>query len=251
MLIAYVDESGEPGKDSLTYSLGCVFLNDKDWAKSFEELIAFRRRIRDKYSVPTTAEIKANYLIRKGGKLKKLNLEPNDRKMIYRAHFDVLDKLNCIKAFAVVVHKSPLYSNKELVEEAWVTLIQRLEATSRHNSYEPVLIIHDHGDDTMIRRIARWSRRRLSAGSVSGSNQLSHPFVQLVDDPMPKASDQSLFIQLADLVAYAAFRNLYTPGKSISNVVDQDMWHSLGNAVFTAANGLKPTTTSGIVERRR
>lgn len=251
MLIAYVDESGEPGKDSLTYTLGCVFLSDRDWARSFDELISFRRRLRDKYSVPTTAEIKANFLIRKGGKLKDLKLNPNDRKMIYRAHFDVMQNLGCINAFAVVVHKGPNYSNKELVEEAWVTLIQRLEATSRLNSYEPVLIIHDHGDDTMIRRIARWSRRRLTAGSVSGRNQLSHPFVQLIDDPMPKASDQSLFIQMADLVAYAAFRNLYVPGRSISNVVDQNMWHTMGSAIFVKANGLKPTTTPGIVERSR
>jgi hypothetical protein len=81
--------------------------------------------------------------------------------------------------------------------------------------------------------------------------QLSHPFVQLVDDPMPKDSDQSLFIQLADLVAYAAFRNLYPPSNSVGKVVDQNMWNNLGSAIFAKANGRKVITTAGIVERRR
>lgn len=249
MIIAYVDESGDTGPGSLTYTLGCVFIEAKDWPNVFDELIQFRRRLKEKYGVPSTAEIKADYLIRSSGPLGKLNLIPNDRKMIYRSHLKLLAELEVVKAFAVVVHKKNTSNPKQIFDEAWITLLQRLERTSRDRSHEPVMILHDNGENLAIRRLARWSRRRLSAGSIDGKQYFSNPFFQLIDDPIPKNSSQSVFIQLADLVGYAAFRNLYVPGKNVANVVDVDTWKFLGPAVFTKVNFRKTLTTPGIVER--
>jgi len=83
---------------------------------------------------------------------------------------------------------------------------------------------------------------------MTGSDRFQVPFITLIDDPVPKSSHESYFLQLADLVAYAAFRRIYPPSSSISNVVDQKMWANMGRAIFTAANGNKVITAPGIVE---
>ena len=74
------------------------------------------------------------------------------------------------------------------------------------------------------------------------------PFTQLIDDPFPKASDESYFLQLADLVAHGAWRHLYAPSPKVAQVVPQSTWSSLGPAVLSAVTSQKVITTPGIVE---
>lgn len=65
MLIAYVDESGDPGvAGSRTYVLACVLVDAADWPDAFDKLIRFRRWIRERFGLPVRAEVKANFLIR-------------------------------------------------------------------------------------------------------------------------------------------------------------------------------------------
>jgi hypothetical protein len=57
-----------------------------------------------------------------------------------------------------------------------------------------------------IRKIARKTRRAGSGGSAFGTGSLRRPARLLIEDPMPKNSTHSYFLQHADLAAYAAFR---------------------------------------------
>ena len=252
MLIAYIDESGDTGNDlvrsSKTFTLGCVLVEADSWNDSFDALINFRRRLKLTYSIPVRAELKANYLIRNAGTLSNSGLSPSQRHLIYRAHLKQLSQDQHVKAFGVVVHKSMYYFGKDVFDLAWITLFQRLERTSHSRGGIPVLIIHDEGENPAIRKLARWSRRRLSAGSLRGSNSLSVPFTRLIDDPVPKASHESYFLQMADLVAYAAFRRIYVPSKSVGGVVNQNMWENLGQGIFAPANQNRVVTAPGIVE---
>lgn len=253
MLIAYVDESGDTGPDlaksTSTYTLGCVLIDAVDWRQSFNDVISLRRRIKLRYGIPMRAEIKSNYLIRSSGDLKNLGLNPNDRQMVFRSHLNQMAKCGTLRAFGVVIHKTGLASKNEVFDEAWITLLQRLERTSHAQRDEPVLLIHDNGENEAVRKIARRSRRLLTAGSMRKVGYFSVPFHQLIDDPVARSSDQSYFLQLADLVAYAAFRNLYPPSENIGKVVNQAMWNNLGSAIFTQANQNRVQNTPGIVER--
>lgn len=255
MLIAYVDESGDtgnsPNRSSLTYTLGCVLIDAKDWNQAFDDLIAMRRRLRNRFQIPMRAEIKANYLVRGSGALKAVNLSPAERSLVYRAHFNEMGVNGTMQAFGIVVHKSMQYSGKDVLDAAWMPLLQRLERASFHNVQSPVLIIHDEGENLSIKKLARRSRRHLSAGSVTGAGSQLHPFRNLVDDPFPKASHESYFLQLADLVAYAAFRSLYPPSPGIAQVVPQVMWNNLAGVVRTQVNSLRPRAVPGIVVVRK
>jgi hypothetical protein len=83
-----------------------------------------------------------------------------------------------------------------------------------------------------VRKAARKSRRAGTAGSEFGTGILHVPFKGLLDDPVPRDSRQSYFLQLADLAAYAAFRRLYPPPERPRQIVPQEMWDELRDARF-------------------
>lgn len=251
VLMAYVDESGDTGVvagSSHTYTLGCVLIDVDLWPEAFDQLLDFRRRLRDSFGLPMRAEVKANYLLRNSGTFRGLNLSPSQRQLIYRAHLRVLTDLPA-RAFAVTVDKrGKAHSSDHVFDLAWEGLMQRLERTSTKEKVT-FMISHDEGENDAVRRWVRRSRRYLTAGSAFGTGSFTNPARRLVDDPIPRRSDQSYMIQLADLVAYAAFRSVVPPGNSIAAVCPQRMWSEIGSATHTAVSGLRPRAAPGIVLR--
>lgn len=252
MLVAYIDESGNTGDPntggSLTFTLGCVLVDADGWPDSFNELLAFRRRVRDKFGVHMRAEIKANYLLRNSGDMRPYNLAPAARQLIYRAHLRVLHDLQA-RAFAVLVDKRAHYTSPGGVFDlAWEGLLQRLERTS-HYENASFMVFHDEGENDAVRSWVRRSRRHLTAGNAFGGGGSTNPARLLIDDPVPRQSKHSYFIQLADLVAYAAFRSFVPPGEQIARVCPQPMWTEIGAATHTAVNRMKPRAAPGIVVR--
>jgi Protein of unknown function (DUF3800) len=252
MLLAYVDESGNTGDissgGSLTYTLGCVLVDADLWPSAFDEMLMFRRRLRDSFGLPMRAEVKASYLLRNTGDLRPLGLGPGARRIIYRAHMRVLEMLPA-RAFAIVVDKRPGQRPPAgYFDLAWEGLLQRLERTSTLEK-ATFLVMHDEGEDDAIRRWVRRARRYLTAGSAYGVGSLASPAKLLVDDPVPRRSKQSYFIQMADLVAYAAFRAVVAPGSALAQVCPQIMWDEIGPATHTAVAKLVPRARPGIVLR--
>lgn len=235
MLIAYIDESGDRGyRGSRTFSLGCVMVDDRQWPVAFDSFIAYRRFLRTRFGVPVTAEIKANYLVR--GKKALAGLGDRQRHDIFRGHLRLAAKIGA-QAFAVLIDKRKI-SNQTLNphDTAWEFLFQRLEREST-SSGEKVLVVHDEGSAGAVRKLARKSRRAGRAGSAFGTGSLSVPFAGLIDDPVPRDSSNSYFIQLADLVAYAAYRAT-TPSPHPQSVCPQSMWDELGSGIYAKANSL-------------
>ncbi len=237
MYVAYVDESGDDGTkrgSSLTYALGCVVVESPDLASVFDNFIMFRRYVAASFGVPVRAEIKANYLLRNGGPLRASPLSERARFKLYRAHMRIQDKLG-MKAFAVVIDKGEaanrIGGRRAASDIAWEFLLQRLERSFRRSE---VLVIHDEGDPLTIRKRARKARRAGIAGSAFGAGILKVPFRNLLDDPVPRDSKQSYFLQLADLNAYAAFRRLHPPPPARGKVVPARMWDYLEAAHMTA-----------------
>lgn len=234
MVVAYVDESGDDGeKGSKSYALGCVLVESSQWQSTFDQLIAFRRFVRSRFDIPVRAELKANYLLQNGGPLRQNPLSEEARFKLYRSHMRIQSKLG-IKTFAVVVDKEEAFDkfdqDRAVSDIAWEYLLQRLERSFRSTE---VLLFHDEGDANTIRKRARKARRAGSAGSAFGTGQLQVPFTNLLDDAIPKDSQQSYFIQLADMVAYAAFRRIYPPPPRPLQIVPQMMWEELGGARFS------------------
>lgn len=245
MLLAYVDESGDTGYNgSQTYTLGCVMLDDTAWPDAFDALIAFRRFIKAQFGINVRAEIKANALVRGNGAC--TGLGDGQRKAIYRQHIRLASKLG-LRCFAVVIHKQKILKRSLSPRDiAWEFLLQRVERESKDRG-SPALIVHDEGETVAVRKLARKARRAGRAGSRFGTGTLAVPFRTLIDDPVPRNSQQSYFIQMADLCAYAAFRRLYPPPPKRASVCPQEMWDELGAAIHTQANQLvRGTAGSGV-----
>lgn len=240
MLLAYIDESGNTGDVNLGgatshYVLGCVLVDAAKWSSGFDELVGFRRRLRDRFAVPVRAEVKANYLIRASGPLRALTLAPAERSLIYRAHLDMLAKVEA-RAFAVVIDKQQNgLSGPACFEFAWTTLLQRLERTT-HYENQTMMLIHDDGENDAVRRIVRKARRFLTAGLLGGGGTVRVDAKRFVDDPVARASHESYWIQLADLVAYAGWRAIVPPSRSVAAVAPQSTWWQVGTAAHWAVN---------------
>lgn len=246
MLLVYVDESGDPFGDparrgSPAYTLGVVVIRDLEWADAFDALINMRRDLKQTFGIPARAEIKASYLVRNEGAIKGSGLSASQRRYIYRRHLQVVERSK-VRAFAVVADKQQLAARGDLSgtrELVWETLFQRLSLMHDRDDpkrVSPVLLIHDEGEELTIRKYARRARRFLTAGSAHGTGSLRLPQRWLIDDPVSRQSDHSLFVQCADLVAYAATKRLIPGGSRAARVCPQRTWEVLGSAIHTPVN---------------
>lgn len=237
MFFAYVDDSGNSGAPpagTLSYSLGCVLMEAAKWPALFDDLIAHRRFLWANFGIPVRAELKANYLLRNGGPhFSRHPLSEGARYRVYRGLMRLARKLE-LKVFGVVVKKDIMQQRGILTDPrqiAWDWMLQRLERFSTKGT-TPLLLIHDEGDSLLIRKATRKARRAGTAGSRFGTGVLQVPARFIVDDPVPRQSSQSYFVQLADLAAYAAFRYVYPPGAKLAQIVPTGMWDELGTARF-------------------
>jgi hypothetical protein len=237
---AYIDESGSSGVGgSLTFTLACILVEASRWPDVFDDVIDFRRFLRDQFGLPMRAEMKANYLVHNGGPIRRLKLGESARFAIYRQSLRLQAKLG-LSTFAVVIRKDRMALKGLTVdprEVAWEYLLQRLERfTTKGNTQ--AMLVHDEGEGLLIRKLARRARRIGSAGSAFGTGSLRRPARLLVDDPVSRRSHESYFIQLADLNAYAAFRRIYPPPPRPVHVVPETMWDELATARFAKVNML-------------
>ena len=250
MFVAYVDDSGDAGANgSGTYVLACVLVKGDAWPRVFDDLLALRRQLKTIFALPVRAELKANDLIRNKGDIGKLKLNERSRARIYKLMMRAQGRLGT-KTFAIVIDKVKLANRaqpRDPREVAWEYLLQRLERLSTKTGNSPVILIHDEGEAATIRRLMRKARRIGTAGSAFGTGSLSRPATYLIDDPSPRDSRHSYFIQLADLNAYAAFRDTFAPPPRVVPIVPQSTWNEIGTGRFTPANQLKGGTPGIVV----
>jgi hypothetical protein len=243
-----MDESGDPGQRSAvpTYTVGTVLVPAHRWVDEFERLIAFRRYLRREFGLKLRTEVKGRQLAQGIGPWVDLALPKRIRSRIYRSFMRFQDRGHAIKTYAVVIDKAdPRCTDTGMIREtAWRYTLQRIETFARHNN-ETMLLVPDSGQYFWFRGLARQMRRFSFVGSLYGAGPLRRDLLRiLIDDPVERDSDQSYFIQLADLNAYAAYR-----GRRPDPDFPAVMWEQLGEAVLWQANRYAPAgSTSGIVD---
>ncbi|WP_154792485.1 DUF3800 domain-containing protein [Occultella kanbiaonis] len=238
--IAYIDETGDTGNPQLRgasscYALGCVIIDLDVWPSVFDSLVAFRRQVRTTFGIPLRAELKANYLIRDSGPLRGLGLAPSQRNYIYQTHMQLLSTLPA-EAFAVVTDKAKTgWRGKSCFDGTWEMVLQRLERSCSKQG-RTMLLAHDNGENDAVRALVRRARRYLTAGRMEGGGGIQFKADRILEDPVPRTSHHSYFIQLADLVAYAGWRSYQRPGAGVAAVVPQSMWSHIGSATKSEVN---------------
>jgi len=212
MYFSYIDESGDdglPGSSPL-FVLSGVYLQSLNWQQIFGQLQTFRRSLKVTHGLPVRTEIHAKPLLR-GKKPYNTLLSTNLQRRRLQAK-EILDRF-CqqiatlpIKVINVVIIKDPYSLSIPLLDVATTFLIQRIEndLAPWDNPQNFFIIITDPGREGRMRRTARRIRRYNPVPSHFGGAR-NIPIRSLIEDPLPKNSAQSYFIQMADFVATTVY----------------------------------------------
>lgn len=237
MYFAYFDESGDTGmghSPTQTFSLSGLLLHDSNWLSALDQMIAFRRYLRDNFRISTRAELKATWLVHNKGDIRDANLSYAARLAAYQAIMRFQRKCDLFKIFTIIVVKNRISkSTTDVREVAWRYALQRLErfGTSKKDNLH---VLPDEGHGEFIRKKIREMRRFSHVPSAYGGNSLSRNAENIVEDSSDRRSRESYFIQLADLNAYAAFRKAFP-----ANTFDGRFWDELGTSRLAEVNSLR------------
>jgi hypothetical protein len=150
---------------------------------------------------------------------------------IYQRHLRMLTMVSS-GTFAVVVRKYEINDKTTNPEErAWEYVLQRLRMRSQGTS-APIVVLHDESSrNKEIRTHLRRFRRHSFAPT---GEHAEAPLI--IEDPVPRDSQHSYFIQLADLCAYAATRKIIPPSERGRKVCSEEMWDEAGPARLSAVS---------------
>lgn len=213
MYLMYVDESGDPGlvnSPTPIFALSGLVLHELRWRETLDELLAFRKRMRDAFGLKVREEIHAGPFINKPGAL--VRIPRHDRLAILRHLADAVAALPDLSVISVIVNKAGKPPEYDVHERAWQALIQRFENTVSHRNFPGPGNQDDRGTvysdgDVSGRLVAMMRRmRRYNPVPSKFGGYRNLPMTKVIEDPSFRDSRQSLLIQAADLVAYLLYQ---------------------------------------------
>lgn len=209
MYLMYADESGDRGmQNSPTpyFSLSGIILEDTHWLRILNEMRDFRRSLKRDFGLPIKVELHASKLLRHQGKARNFLKTHRECIAVYQRCFDFLNSLKIygLSVLVVIVFKNSGY---DVFETTWKFLLQRF-----HNFLEERnskgLLVTDVTDERRLRKLVRKLRRYNLVPSRYGGT-IDDPMITIVEDPILRESDESYFVQFADLVVYSFAKMLY------------------------------------------
>jgi len=213
--VYYVDESMDSSAFVIS-AFAVPFLRNVEgtwtivWEDHFANVRDWRRRALARDQLPVRKELKASKLASGRGRY-KLGKHQYTRAEAAGVYLRLLDDLGFLQDLSIItVVGSPasnLYGHSRL-EALVLALLQRMRtACDKANRSGLVFFDQGHGE---YRKLYRKARVYLPTGSALGGwagGQMSKnlPLDNFAKDANIKESEHSFFIQLADLISYAAF----------------------------------------------
>lgn len=210
MYLMYVDESGDTGlvnSPTTHFALSGLVIHESRWRDFVTQIAAFRRTAKMVHGLPVRTEIHASQYIKSPP---VAGMPRHVRLAILRNFIDEIAKMDFISITNVVVKKDGKAQDYDVFEHAWQALFQRFENTLKNGNF-PGRARNDFGivltDATDGKRLTRMVRRMsvfnyVPNQSQFGSGSRNLPILRVIEDPYPKDSKDSYFIQAADVCAY-------------------------------------------------
>lgn len=238
MYYAYFDETGDTGLGQASptgvFALSAILIHDRNWLSALDQIVAFRRYLRNNFYISPRSELKAAWLIHNKGDIRKAGLAYKARMSAYMAAMRFQRKAGIFRVFSVLIKKNDIQNRTTDVREiCWRYAIQRLERFGTAEK-DNIHIVPDEGHGHFIKKKIREMRRFSHVPSAFGADSLDRKAENIVEDPSDRCSRESYFIQLADLNAYAAFRRVF-PGANFGG----EYWDELGVARIQEVNALR------------
>jgi hypothetical protein len=220
MYLMYVDESGDSGlhkSPTSHFALSGLVIHESRWRDFANQMLAFRRTIKAAHGLPIRTEIHASAYIKSEP---VPGMARHVRLAILRNLLDELASTDFISITNVIVSKAGKPPDYPVFEMAWQALFQRFENTLRNGNF-PGAHRTDYGaiftDATngktlqkMVRKMSVYNPIPHMAWAGQGTRNI--PLLRIIEDPHPKNSAQSYFIQACDVSAYFLFQRFAPNG---------------------------------------
>lgn len=210
MHIAYYDEAGDDGfprYSSPLFVLTTCYLHYLNWKQTFETIREFRRNLKTTYGFPLKIELHTRPLLLNKEPYCQLSLSDQQRVDILTAVCDLIGQLQIRILNVVIVKPKITRSDYVVLDTAFKYSIQRLEndLDPTRNPENRFLIITDPGRLGVMRQTARRVQRINYIPSRFDPQSYRRDIQGMIEDPLPKDSKESFFIQLSDVVSYIVY----------------------------------------------
>jgi hypothetical protein len=204
MFISYYDESGDdgfPSTSSPLFVLTALYQHHLSWKENYERVKAFKKQLAHDFAFPFNEELHTREFILNKAPYHLWGISEADRAHIIDLYCQLTAQLEA-KIISIVIVKDRLQKkNVDILDTALTYSVQRIEndlAADPQNRFE---IITDWGRVGKMRKTTRRVQKINFIPSKFGPNPRRQEIQKLIEDPLPKDSSESYFIQLADLVA--------------------------------------------------
>jgi hypothetical protein len=215
MYLMYVDESGDSGIEGSPtqhFAISSLIVHELRWQECLAQLVAFRRRMKDKYGLKMNEEIHAAAMINHPRALARI--PRNDRLTIIRAFADEIATLPDVNIINVLLKKKTGDTSESVFDRAWRALIQRFENTLSHRNFPGPANADERGIifcDATDQRLNRLMRKMRRYNPIPNQPQYGGGYRDLrlkyvLEDPIHRDSTATYFIQAADTIAYLLYQ---------------------------------------------
>ncbi|TDA63473.1 MAG: DUF3800 domain-containing protein [Chloroflexi bacterium] len=231
MYLMYVDESGDvglAGSPTQHFVLTGIVMHELRWSGYLDQLVDFRKRMLKTFGLHMREEIHASEFINRPRSVSRI--AKSNRLTILRNFADELGTMTDFNVINVIVNKNGKPMNYDVFDMAWRTLLQRFENTISHRNFrgptnadDKGMIIADNTDVNKLTKLIRQMRRYnpIPHNPVHGMGYRNLMLKYIIEDPNFRDSEDSYFIQAADLAAYLLYQyywpNTYMRKKSGKN----------------------------------
>ncbi len=210
MIIAYVDEAGDDGfpkYSSPVFVLSQISTHYQNWQRIHGEIVEFRRQLKANYNFPIKLEIHTSYLLKNKKPYNLLGIPDNVRLNIINDYVKFISGLD-IQIINVAINKTIIKNpSYRILEHAFQYSIQRLENyLIEADPSNKFLVIVDEGRVEKMRAVARKIQRvNYIPSKINPGQTYRREIKRMIEDPLPKESNQSGFIQIVDLVSFVVY----------------------------------------------
>jgi len=207
MYLAYFDESGDDGYpkySSELFVLTSGYLHHQKWQEIYNSIREFRKQLKQDFGIPIKLEFKVREFILNKNPYRNLNISNDNRKKVLRIMADFLESID-IKFINIVINKKKIPGQiYPVLENAVKFNIQRIENDLTVDPLNKFLIITDEGRVGKMRRTTR-KIQRINIIPSKFIGRYRKEIKLMIEDPLPKKSHESYFIQMCDFVAFIVY----------------------------------------------
>ena len=210
MRIAYFDEAGDDGfpkYSSELFVLSAMYMPYLQWRSNFLALHELRRTFRKAYGLPVKTEFHTRPFLLNKSLYRDLGLSDSVRLAIVEDYCRAVSELD-VRIISVCIVKPRIEKSAyEVLDWALKLCIQRIENDMRLSGGPDArfMVITDPGRVGKMRKTTRKVQRFNYIRSMFGPYSYRRELERLLEDPLPKDSRESYFIQTADLVSYIVY----------------------------------------------